>query len=77
MVGSVKTENRVQQLARRLELSPEAMALYFSVPVSTMKKWLEGERSPPAAVTRLVEVLGMVEVTCPDLHDFLLTGGVK
>jgi len=40
--------------------------------VFTFRKWLSGERSPNAAVLRLVDVLGMMEALAPALHASLV-----
>lgn len=61
-------------LQARLGLTREGMAAYLGVPLPTLAKWLKGEREPPAALRRLLEVLGYVEVLCPVLHDQLING---
>ena len=50
----------------------EWMAAYLGVPKNTARNWIEGTREPPAAVMRLVEVLGIVEAMVPDLHQSLM-----
>ncbi len=59
-------------LQARLGLSGAEMAAYLGVPRPTWDKWSRGEREPPAALRRLLEVLGYVEVLCPLLHDQLV-----
>lgn len=56
----------------RLHLDEEGAAHYLGVPVHTVRKWLTGERVPGSAVTRLVQVLGIIEAMAPDLHASLL-----
>jgi hypothetical protein len=63
---------RVRQTVDRLNLDEGQAAAYFGVPVFTVRKWLTGEREPGAAVTRLLEVLGMIEALAPDLHHSFL-----
>ena len=59
-------------LQARLDLTGAEMAAYLGVPRPTWDKWARGEREPPAALHRLLEVLGYVEVLCPALHDQLV-----
>jgi hypothetical protein len=63
---------RVRQTVNRLNLDEPRAALYFGVPVFTLRKWCTGEREPGAAVARLLEVLGLVEALAPALHDSFL-----
>lgn len=59
-------------LRARLGLSMHGLALYLGAPVHTVRKWATGERVPPAAVVRLVEVLGLVEALAPAVHAALI-----
>ena len=63
---------RAKDTADRLNLSEPRAAAYFGVPVFTYCKWATGDREPGAAVTRLLDVLGMVEAMAPALHDSFL-----
>ena len=63
---------RAKDTADRLNLSDIRAAAYFGVPVFTYRKWATGEREPGAAVTRLLDVLGMVEAMAPALHQSFL-----
>lgn len=63
---------RAKDTADRLNLSEVRAAAYFGVPVFTFRKWATGEREPGAAVTRLLDVLGMVEAMAPALHESFL-----
>lgn len=63
---------RVRQTVDRLNLTEPRAALYFGVPVFTLRKWCTGEREPGAAVARLLEVLGFVEAIAPALHASFL-----
>ena len=65
-------DNRLTALQARLSLPPAAMARYLGIPRSTWDKWYRGEREPPAALWRLVDVLGLLEIACPDLHNLLI-----
>lgn len=58
----------------RLNLTHAQGAAYFGVPLHTFNKWVKGERSPGAAVRRLVEILGTVEALAPGIHSYFLPG---
>ena len=64
--------NALQALQARLGLSAPDMARYLGVPLPTWRKWASGERAPPAALWRLIEVLGLIEALVPDLHNQLI-----
>jgi hypothetical protein len=70
LVGTVAA--RAKDTADRLNLSEPRAAAYFGVPVFTYRKWATGDREPSAAVTRLLDVLGMVEAMAPELHGAFL-----
>lgn len=53
---------------QRLKLTDEQMACYYGTPYTTMHKWLTGEREPATVVSRLTEILRLIEVAAPDLH---------
>lgn len=63
---------RVRDTMARLSLDELRAAAYLGVPVYTLRKWINGEREPNAAVVRLFDVLGMVEALAPSLHDSLM-----
>ncbi len=63
---------RVRNTMARLSLDEPRAAAYLGVPVFTLRKWINGEREPNAAVVRLFDVLGMVEALAPALHDSLM-----
>lgn len=63
---------RVRETISRLKLDEARAADYLGVPVFTVRKWINGEREPNAAVVRLFDVLGMVEALAPALHDSLM-----
>lgn len=63
---------RVRQTVDRLNLDETRAAVYFGVPVFTVRKWCTGEREPGAAVARLLDVLGLVEALAPALHGSFL-----
>jgi hypothetical protein len=63
---------RVRQTLDRLNLDEPRAAVYLGVPVFTVRKWINGEREPGAAVARLLDVLGMVEAMAPALHGSFL-----
>jgi hypothetical protein len=68
---------RAKDTADRLNLSEPRAAAYFGVPVFTYRKWATGDREPGAAVTRLLDVLGMVEAMAPALHDSFLPPEIR
>lgn len=61
-----------EALRARLGLSMEGFARYLGTPVHTVRKWTTGERVPPAAVARLLDVLGTVQALAPGVHAALL-----
>jgi hypothetical protein len=63
---------RVRHTLDRLNLDEPRAAVYLGVPVFTVRKWINGEREPGAAVARLLDVLGMVEAMAPALHGSFL-----
>lgn len=67
-------KTRLTELEARLKLTPTQMAAYLGVPVFTYRKWKSGERVPTVVLTRLLDVLGTVEVLNPALHAQFLPG---
>lgn len=59
---------RIRALCIRLNLDEAQIAEYLGVPVFTARKWRSGERVPAAVVSRLLDVLGMLEAMAPELH---------
>jgi DNA-binding transcriptional regulator YiaG len=66
------TVERIRALMARRNMSQMDMARYLGVPQGTIGNWLGGTRTPNASVARLVEVLGMIEVLAPSIHEHLL-----
>ena len=64
--------NPFTDLIARLGLDEPRAAQYLGVPVYTLRKWIKGERTPSAAVLRLIEVLGVIEALAPAIHDALV-----
>jgi DNA-binding transcriptional regulator YiaG len=62
----------LESLRARLGLSVPGLAAYLGAPDPTLRKWMNGTRTPPAAVARLVEVLGLVEALAPAVHAALM-----
>ena len=56
----------------RLGLTAQGAADYLGVPVTTIRKWIDGTRTPGAAVIRLLDVLGIVEAIAPSIHAAML-----
>lgn len=55
-----------------LGLSEVAMAHYLGIPVHTLKKWINGTRTPDAAPLRLFVILQRIGVAYPVLHGDLI-----
>lgn len=60
--------DRIRETMDRLNLDESGSAIYFGVPVFTLRKWVTGERKPGAAVVRLLDVLGTIEALAPAIH---------
>lgn len=63
---------RIKDTITRLQLTDTQAAHYLGVPVTTFRNWVTGQRAPGAAVMRLLEVLGTIEVMNPVLHAALM-----
>lgn len=63
---------RIKDTITRLRLTDTQAAQYLGVPVTTFRNWVTGQRAPGAAVMRLLEVLGTIEVMNPVLHAALM-----
>jgi len=74
MTPTLKTPPRPEfaALMSRLGFDDLRAAAYLGVPVYTLRKWVSGERRPNAAVLRLIDVLGTIEIMAPALHDSLV-----
>ena len=62
------THNELKQWQADLDLSEAAMAHYLGIPVHTLKKWIDGTRTPDAAPRRLFEVLKRVQDDSQRIH---------
>lgn len=74
---NVESAERVAQLRSRLGLTLHDAAEYLGVPVTTFIKWENGTRTPGSAATRLMDVLGMIEVMAPELHEGFMPSQAK
>ena len=72
----METKERLKGIMRRQGLSKTGLADYLGVPDQTVFKWITGERQPSAAVIRLIDVLEMIEMLAPDIHNSIV-GSVK
>ena len=63
---------RLNATMERLGLTAQGAADYLGVPVTTIRKWIDGTRTPGAAVIRLFDVLGIVEAIAPSIHAAML-----
>ena len=64
--------SRLSATMARLGLTAQDAADYLGVPVTTIRKWIDGTRTPGAAVIRLLDVLGIVEAIAPSIHAAML-----
>ena len=65
-------QSRLSTTMERLGLTAQGAADYLGVPVTTIRKWIDGTRTPGAAVIRLLDVLGIVEAIAPSIHAAML-----
>jgi len=65
-------DNRIKTLQARLGLSPADLARYLGVARPTADKWLAGQRRPPMVAMRLLDILALLEITLPDVHNSLI-----
>lgn len=63
------TVERIRALMERRQMNQAQMSRYLGVPQGTIGNWLGGTRTPNRSVTRLLDVLGVVEVMAPDIHE--------
>ena len=68
----METRERLKGIMRRQGLSKKGLADYLGVPEQTCFKWITGERLPSAAVIRLIDVLEMIEMLAPDIHNSIM-----
>ena len=66
------TPNELKQWQADLGLSEAAMAHYLGIPVHTLKKWINGTRTPDAAPLRLFAILQRIGQAYPVLHGDLI-----
>ena len=66
------TPNELKQWQADLGLSEVAMAHYLGIPVHTLKKWINGTRTPDAAPLRLFGILQRIEREALALHAELI-----
>ncbi len=64
--------SNLKEWRERLGLTTPQMARYVGVSYFTWKSWENGSRKPNKAGERLVQVLQMVEVMAPTVHDTLV-----
>ena len=66
------TPIELKQWQADLGLSEAAMAHYLGIPVHTLKKWINGTRTPDAAPLRLFAILQRIGQAYPVLHGDLI-----
>jgi hypothetical protein len=67
------TPLEMKQWQADLGLSELAMAHYLGVPVHTLKKWINGTRTPDSATLRLFAILQRIGAAYPMLQGELLS----
>lgn len=72
--GPDPTVERIRAVMARRKMSQADMARYLDVPQGTIANWLLGTRKPSRSVARLLDVLGMIEVLAPGIHEQFLPG---
>jgi DNA-binding transcriptional regulator YiaG len=65
-------KTKLKEMSERLNLTDKQMAKYIGVPLNTYLKWVKGEREPNTSAIRLIEVLEMIELFCPNLTKILI-----
>lgn len=69
------TVEKIRALMARRKMGQNETAHYLGIPPGTLGNWMQGTKKPSASVVRLIEVLGMVEVFAPHVHDNLIPKG--
>ena len=69
---SEEFQDRLNAIMSRGRITPSELARYLGVPMNTLTHWLRGERMPGAASLRLLELLELVEIVAPQVHDRLI-----
>jgi DNA-binding transcriptional regulator YiaG len=65
-------QERLKAIKQANKLSNKGLACYLGVPPATVVKWLSGDRTPSAALIKLIDVLEMLAVIAPDIHNQLI-----
>jgi DNA-binding transcriptional regulator YiaG len=71
------TIDRIRAMMERHNMSQSAMGRFLGVGQGNVANWLGGAREPVQAVTRLIEVLELMEAFSPALFKSELAKAVK
>lgn len=63
-----QTIERLYIVRFRHQLTLESLALYVGVSPYTLRNWLQGKRAPPDILSRLLDVLELIEKHNPEIH---------
>lgn len=66
------TAARIHATMQRLGMNQAQIGAYLGVQQNSISNWLSGTRKPVAVVSRLLDVLGMLEAMAPGLHATML-----
>jgi DNA-binding transcriptional regulator YiaG len=66
------TAARIRALMVKKGWSQNETARFLGVPTGTMGNWMQGTKKPSAIVSRLLDVLGVVEVLAPHIYVNLM-----
>ena len=72
MTTQVKPADRIRALMLKHDMTQAQCAIYLGVPLGTLLNWLQHAREPNTVITRLLDVLAMLEVLAPGIHASLL-----
>lgn len=63
---------RIKAIMERRGWTTQQTAYYLGVPQGTFGNWMNGSRSPSKSVTRLLDVLAVMEALAPGIHERFL-----
>ena len=64
--------NRFSETRLRLGISREQFSELLGVSMSTANQWESGRREPPAVAFRMLDILQMIEIMAPAVHQSLI-----
>lgn len=66
-------QDKIRHSVDKYDLTYEQLAILWGVPYSTLRKWLDGVRTPGRAVYRTIEILDLLEIVAPAIFKSFLT----